>query len=383
MTNNQDAKVPSWEELVNSISTGSSHPEATCWEIYRYLRQNYKTIGSETSRTLLFAYIKLRTDKPSLINSCMMDMAVKISTTYTDFQLPRFLDMCNHTSCLRDEDRQKQKGKDGKLYLSLQERIDRALQSYRLHHPEARNENSKDIISMYAVSLFEKIKAGRTCRFVKMVAANGMSLIADSHQFPCRPYEIIGKVYDVSVTSSKEDNKRIVEIAASTKAPNQVFPIKTGYIDGIDETHGHIHIFDNMSHHYVADRKTITATLPARTTVQKGMFIQFCPIISNGDPFKSAAIVNILDRYKGHESFGSYSAKITYANPAQHYIRYTILSDIPTTPEGTISKEGFASTSTMKPDMEKEMTVGKNIQLILFLKRGINGQKSNHVAEIY
>ena len=33
--------------------------------------------------------------------------------------------------------------------------------------------------------------------------------------------------------------------------------------------------------------------------------------------------------------------------------------------------------------MEKEMTVGKNIQLILFLKRGINGHKSNHVAEIY
>ena len=58
-----------WEELLDSIATGAAHPDDTNWKIYRYLQNNYKTIGSVTARTLLAAYMKLHVKRMSLIDS--------------------------------------------------------------------------------------------------------------------------------------------------------------------------------------------------------------------------------------------------------------------------------------------------------------------------
>ena len=97
-----DTTTPSvtWEELLESISTGAAHPEETNWKIYRYLQANYKTMGSVMARSLLAAYMKLHTKRMSLIDSCMLGMAVKISTTYRDFKLPKFLEAWGYDSCL-------------------------------------------------------------------------------------------------------------------------------------------------------------------------------------------------------------------------------------------------------------------------------------------
>ena len=46
-----------WEELLDSIATGAAHPDDTNWKIYRYLQNNYKTMGSVMARTLLAAYM--------------------------------------------------------------------------------------------------------------------------------------------------------------------------------------------------------------------------------------------------------------------------------------------------------------------------------------
>ena len=123
-----------WDELLDSIATGAAHPDDTNWKIYRYLQNNYKTIGSVTARTLLAAYMKLHVKRMSLVDSCMLGMAVKISETYGDFKLSKFLEAWGYDSCLRAQDLQRQTGKDGRQYLSLKERVERALQSYRLHH---------------------------------------------------------------------------------------------------------------------------------------------------------------------------------------------------------------------------------------------------------
>ena len=367
-----------WDELLDSIATGAAHPDDTNWKIYRYLQNNYKTIGSVTARTLLAAYMKLHVKRMSLVDSCMLGMAVKISETYGDFKLSKFLEAWGYDSCLRAQDLQRQTGKDGRQYLSLKERVERALQSYRLHHPEECNGECEGIVSMYAAKVFEKEINGRKLRYVKLVATNGSELIADSHQFPCRPWEISGRIFNVLTRVSKQGNERVSEIVASAKRVDEAFSAEVGFVEFIDESHGHIHVYDSQSRHFVADKSAHTAL-----KISVGNYVRFCPIIANGDHFKSAAIVSVMDKYEGRKAFGIYEAKVEYANVKDRYIRYSLESAIRYTPEGNIIKAGFASTANLPEDVRNGMVQGSHVHLVLFLKRGKDGMKHNYVADIF
>lgn len=367
-----------WEELLDSIATGAAHPDDTNWKIYRYLQNNYKTMGSVMTRTLLAAYMKLHVKRMSLIDSCMLGMAVKVSETYVDFKLPKFLEAWGYDSCLRAQDLRRQTGKDGRQYLSLKERVERALQAYRLHHPEECKGECEGVVSMYAAKVFEKEANGRKRRYVKLVATNGSELIADSHQFPCRPWEISGRMFDVLTRVSKQGNERVSDIVVSAKRVDEVFSAEVGYVEFIDESHGHIHVYDSQSRHFVAEKSAHTAL-----KISVGNYVRFCPIIANGDHFKSAAIVSVMDKYEGRKAFGIYEAKVEYANIKDRYIRYSLESAIRYTPEGNIIKVGFASTAALPEDVRNGMVQGSHVHLILFLKRGKDGMKHNYVAEIF
>lgn len=367
-----------WDELLESIATGAAHPDDTNWKIFRYLQNNYKTMGAVTARTLLAAYMKLHVKRMSLVDSCMLGMAVKISETYGDFKLPKFLEAWGYDSCLRAQDLQRQTGKDGRQYLSLKERVERALQSYMLHHPEECKGECEGIVSMYAAKVFEKEKDGRKRRYVKMVAPNGSELIADSHQIPCRPWEISGRMFDVLTRVSKQGNERVSDIVASRKRVDEVFSVEVGFVEFIDESHGHIHVYDSQSRHFVAEKSAHTAL-----KISVGNYVRFCPIIANGDHFKSAAIVSVMDKYEGRKAFGIYEAKVEYANVKDRYIRYSLESAIRYTPEGNIIKAGFASTANLPEDVRNGMVQGSHVRLILFLKRGKDGMKHNYVAEVF
>ena len=367
-----------WDELLESIATGAAHPDDTNWKIFRYLQNNYKTMGAVTARTLLAAYMKLHVKRMSLIDSCMLGMAVKVSETYDDFKLPKFLEAWGYDQFLRPQDLQRQTGKDGRQYLSLKERVERALQSYRLHHPEESDGECEGVVSMYAAKVFEKEKDGRKRRYVKLVATNGSELIADSHQFPCRPWEINGRMFDVLTRVSKQGNERVSDIVASRKRVDEVFSVEVGFVEFIDESHGHIHVYDSQSRHFVAEKSAHTAL-----KISVGNYVRFCPIIANGDHFKSAAIVSVMDKYEGRKAFGIYEAKVEYANVKDRYIRYSLESAIRYTPEGNIIKAGFASTANLPEDVRNGMVQGSHVRLILFLKRGKDGMKHNYVAEVF
>lgn len=367
-----------WDELLESIATGAAHPDDTNWKIFRYLQHNYKTMESVTARTLLAAYMKLHVKRMSLVDSCMLGMAVKVSETYGDFKLPKFLEAWGYDQFLRPQDLQRQTGKDGRQYLSLKERVERALQSYRLHHPEESDGECEGVVSMYAAKVFEKEKDGRKRRYVKLVATNGSELIADSHQFPCRPWEISGRMFDVLTRVSKQGNERVSDIVASRKRVDEVFSVEVGFVEFIDESHGHIHVYDSQSRHFVADKSACSAL-----KISVGNYVRFCPIIANGDHFKSAAILNVMDKYEGRKAFGIYEAKVEYANVKDRYIRYSIESAIRYTPEGNIIKAGFASTANLPEDVRNGMVQGSHVHLVLFLKRGKDGMKHNYVAEVF
>lgn len=374
-------QVLSWDELLESINNGASHPDETQWAIYRYLKENYKNEGSVMSRTLLAAYMKLHVNEPSLINSLMLGIAAKVSEKYPDFRFPQFLKAWGYKGNLRNQDKERQTSKDGRTYLALVERVDRALQSYLLHHPEEEREDCNLIVSMYAVKVFEKISDGKKRRYVKLVAANGSEFIADSHQFPCKPWEICGHMFDVLTRVSRQGKERASEIVVSKKRVDEVFSTQVGYVDGIDESHNHVHIYNAQSQHFVAEKSTLS-TQPSIQNISNGSFVHFCPIIANGDHFKSAAIIRILNKDEGRKAFGMYEAEITFVNRQEQFIRYAITQDIRPTNEGTISKEGFASTAAISNEDKQKIAVGKHVWLLLFLKRGKEGTKRNHVAEI-
>ena len=355
-------------------------PEDANWQIFHELQQNYKTMGSVKARTLLAAYMKQHdARRPSLIGSCMLSVATRISETYSDFKFPKFLKAWGYDSCLRPQDLQRETGKDGRQYLSLKERVDRALQSYLLHHPDENAEGCEAISSMYAVKVFEKEVRGRKCRYVKLVGGNGTEFIADSHQFPCKPWEISGRMFDVLTRTSKQGNERAADIVVSRKRVKEIFPTETGYIDYIDESHGHIHVYDALSRHFVAEKKSISPGI----RVQAGDFVRFCPIIIEGDRFKSAAITSVMDRQQGLEAYGTYEATVEYVNTQEAYFRYTIKTEIKPTPEGEITQTGFASMSSLPEYAKHQIAVGTSVRLLLFLKRGKDREKHNYVAQVY
>lgn len=378
MTTPDTSKNVTWDELLESISTDAAHPDETNWKIFRYLQHNYKTMGSVMARTLLAAYMKLHVKRMSLIDSCMLGMAVNVSETYSDFKLPKFLEAWGYDRFLRPQDLRRQTGKDGRQYLSLKERVERALQSYMLHHPEENKEACDAIVSMYAAKVIEKEANGRRRRYVKFVARNGSEVLADSHQFPCRPWEICGRMFDVLRRVSKQGNEHAADIVLSQKRVDEVFSVEVGYVDFVDENHGHIHVYDSQSRHFVA-LKSVHSAL----NITAGSYVSFCPIIANGDHFKWAAIVGLMDKYEGRNAFGVYEAKVEYANPKEKYIRYSLESAIKYTPEGNIIKGGFASTAALPDDVRNGIVIDSHVRLILFLKRGKDGIKHNYVAEVF
>lgn len=353
--------------------------EDTNWQIFRELLQGYKTMGSVKARTLLASYMKQHdSQRPSLIGSCMLGMAARVSETYADFKFPKFLEAWGYDRCLRPQDLKRETGKDGRQYLSLKERVDRALQSYMLHHPDENDGGCDAIASMYAVKVFEKDVNGRKRRYVKLVGGNGTEFIADSHQFPCKPWEICGRMFDVLTRTSKQGNARATDVVVSHKRVEDIFPTKTGYIDYIDESHGHIHVYDAESRHFVAEKKAAGSGL----RVAAGCFVSFCPIIIEGDRFKSAAIISMMDSRRGRETFGTYKAKVEYVNTQNAYFRYTIETEPKPTPEGIITPSGFASTASLPDEVKRQITVGAHVSLLLFLKRGKDGKKHNLVAQV-
>lgn len=376
-----DAKNPvpvlTWEELLVSIENGEKHPDQTLWHIYHYLKANYISVGSQISRTLLVAYLKLRPEKPALINSCMLSLAVKISYQYKDFQFPEFLRHWGYgATLLRREDCLRERLENGREVMSLRERVEKALTSYRLHHPDCGYDNAL-IRTFYAVKVFETLHNGRKRRTVKLVDAGGSVLVADSHLFPCRPFEIQGKVFDVITRVSKKAGSNVYaeEAVLSNKAVHELFKPIVGLVGSFDVKHAHCHIFDAQSRHYVAERP--------RAVPSSGSYILFCPVIMQNDNFKCAVIISVLPPEEGRKAFGMYEAVVKHVDYDKDYLKYE-LKVCPPDPnaDDTYTSEAFMPLSLFTNVSDRrQVKVGSHISLVLFLKRGSDGIKHNHVAE--
>lgn len=86
-------KERSFEELKRSLAEAKGHPLETGWDIYRYMKGNIEQMESQEARTLLACYMKMGLEKPSLLHSLMLNIALRMAKRFPDFQFDRFFDM--------------------------------------------------------------------------------------------------------------------------------------------------------------------------------------------------------------------------------------------------------------------------------------------------
>ena len=360
-----------WEELNDSLNAASEHPEDTLWSIYFYLHDNYKTLGSKVARTLLFMYLKLRCRVPSLLNSCMLALSLNVSYEYDDFRLPAFLELWGYDDLLRDVDCvASPEGADGR---SLRERVERGLTCY-YERMSAGSEESLSVHTMLAVKVFSSVFHERRSFSAKMIGGDGMSVFADAKLFPCVVSAIQGQLFDVSLRQTKDGRRFVTDVAVSRQGVTDVFQHSIGYVDSIDSLHGHYHVFDSRSRHFVAENPPVA--------VDVNSYVAFCPVIAVGERFKVAAITATLAQVEGRAGFGMCDAVVTRVDRRKKIFAYELTGPLPLAEDGKIEKTGIAPLAVVAGDVSPDaFAVGMAVCLTLFLKRDHEYVKRNYVAE--
>lgn len=391
-----------WDELMASVNDANNNPTDTAWNIYYYMKAHVQSetdaLSSQEARSLLTIYMKIMQPCPSRLHSCMLSIAVKMADAYPDFRFSAFLTMWGARNLLK-EDCERMPAKDGKTYPSLLERVTKAYLHYTLLHPDERTDmDFRRVISaealrmgfqpvkyMLATKMFESEVNGRKVRSVKLIAGDGAELLADFHVFRMKPWEIEGRMFAVLPRVSKEEtdgqgnvikggNMRVGELALSDKLVSEYFPVVAGYVDGIDAQHGHIHVFDAGSRHFVADAKK------CRLRVQVGQFVSFSPIIPKYDKFKSAIIHQVYTEEDGIQAFGTHAAKVTYVDKEKGYAAWEFI-DGTVLQETGIPEPSFKSGYLHASNDGSLPEVGTEMQLIVFLRRGKDKQKRPYVVK--
>ena len=93
------------------------------WDLYRHGRQllDAEPVDSDSIRRNLYDYLKLDVEKPSLLHTCFLQLAVKLASQ-EKLKLLKLLPLWN-LQHLRAEDYQRHKAEDGKEYPSLVEKV--------------------------------------------------------------------------------------------------------------------------------------------------------------------------------------------------------------------------------------------------------------------
>ena len=131
----KEKKIPTWEELLASLNNCQEHPADAAWDAYRYLNAHLGELSSEETRSLLACVMKIPLPRPSLLHSCLLSVALRMAEAFPDFKLLNFLILWGYDTNLRPEDRQQQVGKDGRTFMSLEDRTERTVRKYLTQHP--------------------------------------------------------------------------------------------------------------------------------------------------------------------------------------------------------------------------------------------------------
>ena len=80
-------------ELNNGNGISNILHEDCGWIIFRYLKRHYVDCGSVQARRALLNYLRLQNNRPSLLHSQMLNLAMAVSEKYQDFKFLPFLEL--------------------------------------------------------------------------------------------------------------------------------------------------------------------------------------------------------------------------------------------------------------------------------------------------
>lgn len=287
-------------------------------------------------------------------------------------------------------------------------------------------------------------KDGRKYTFVTLTSPEGIEMECISHNlqpFPIHPlpegkrhYANIGQLYNCLLRtksasaavqtnlstgscsstpapgsiSTPESGGHAAEYNLTTaylsqSKPSEVFPTAIGYIEAIDSAHGHMHVYDNYSRHFVAPVQRFSRE-------RVGDFVCFIPIIPAASKFKTAIILTTVPSSSISATVPSDSSeglnilreiRITHINKEKGYAAWELvdkekpiteflsplqLSQGETSPSFTtgylnLTSEGNPQVSESFP--LGSISPGQTLQAFIYLKRGKDRQKRPHIARLF
>lgn len=96
------------------------------WILYRRLKAHYQSLGSKESRQTLALYLQLNTERPSVVHSSFLYLAISIKKLYPDFKFVKFFSMWG-TDNFRDDDWMPFKGENTTIMSLAQKTIYQAM----------------------------------------------------------------------------------------------------------------------------------------------------------------------------------------------------------------------------------------------------------------
>lgn len=364
------------------------------WTTVKQINMNISEIPSVLCRKLLADCMKLPIQRPSNLYSALLSAAVKTSTTYSEFRFAVFLKMWGLQN-IRQEDKARQQS-NGKSFPSLLERVAKALaHTFALHSQDRIMATDSDfsalltdhglsVKSMLVTRIKEAIgKDGRKYIFVTLSTPDGFVVEAISKKLQAHPlfplpagkrhYVNLGQLYDCVVGPGET----LMDAYLSQSSRKECFPEEIGFVESIDVSHGHMHIYDRHSRHFVAPIQRFSKE-------KAGDFVRFVPIIPQSSKFKTAIIVGSLSSSSEEARSMFRAINVTAINSERGFACWELLDK-----EHPI-RERLSPFQISQGEVSPEHTsgflrrtdgvgVGKYSALI-YLKRGKDGVKRPHVA---
>lgn len=385
------------------------------WLMVKLLNAQMAELGSNYCRQLLADYLQLPVPRPSLVHSAILASAVRVANAYPDFRFSVFLRMWG-IQHFRPEDYESRKTDDGKQFPSLHDSTMRALAHSLLLYPEDRQweeaqsllnatgQGGHCILPMMVTRIREALgKDGRKYIFVTLTSPEGIEIESISHKLQPSPlcpqsevkrhYVNIGQLYDCllrqkSSTVPSESSLALQNAYLSAQKPTGLFPQEIGYVEAIDEAHGHIHVYDALSRHFVAPKQRFS-----RENV--GDFVRFIPVIPQTSRFKTAIILTTVPSGSSEVKSILRDISITHINTEKRYAAWELVNkEAPITEQlsrlqlsqgeqSPAFTQGYLNLTAVPDGSSSGLTVGQTLRALIYLKRGKDGQKRPHVAVIF
>lgn len=399
--------------------------ENYAWTILKVLLHNGDIVSPKDSRQLLADCIRLPYQRPSRLHSVLLSAAVKVADLTTDLHFSRFLSAWDLNN-LREDDYIRQKNlKD--LNHPFPSLVDRVIKRYahdRLMRmdeqlpdaqsaiilPEMERRGYKPVMQMIVTRTKQvETKENRKLTFVTLASADGVEVECVSNQLQPNPlhsdanakrhYVNIGQMYDVQTKTSRSrdgvgETLAVVEAFLSAKRPDEVFEEEIGYIESIDLHHGHMHVYDRYSRHFVAP--------VLRFSKEKaGDFVRFIPVVPQKSRFKTAIITRKTNAPQPSSDGLVRTIRITFVNHDKHYASWELVDD--STPiterlsplqlsQGESSPSFTSGYLSLDADNNIPVSLMGNapqpvlnaqeFYALIYLHRGKDGQKRPRVARV-